>query len=84
MEHLGQKIRIPPKQDVRGWNRLWQGLAEIRYRYLLQKRTWIAREIHDMEKFIARLERRPLDKSRSKLIRMLKRRLALLQDEKLR
>jgi hypothetical protein len=79
MRRLGYKIRIPREGDATGWKRLWRSLTDSRSRYLIEERKRKVRETHDLEKFIARLERRPPDRSRSRLVRTLKRRLTSLQ-----
>ena len=73
--YIGYKIPLPPRRDEKAWASLRAQLLreeQERQQLLLQAKV---RARHQIEKEISRVEERPANAERSKLIRGLRRRL---------
>jgi len=80
MRCLGYKIRIPSKSDAGAWQRLRESLADDRIAGRKRKRNERVRRIHDLEQAAARLELRPANRERARLIRTLRATIESLRD----
>jgi hypothetical protein len=73
---LGPTIEIPPKRDVRAWNRLREQVVTVHAAAIQSQLNVSVRRRHDLEQRIRDLEQRPSNPGRDALIKELRERLA--------
>lgn len=75
-ECIGYKIRIPPARDQQAWESLRDSLRAASEARSNSAQVSAARRRHEIEREIAKLEARPEDPERVRLIQRLRRTLA--------
>lgn len=73
---LGYKIPLPAKQDGKAWRALYVQLREGARQDIFSGREALVRRVHDLERQIAELERRPPNSGRDRTIKELKHQLS--------
>lgn len=73
--HIGYRIPLPPRRDEKAWASLRADLLRSDQERQQRSEEATVRSRHQIEKEISRLEERPDNAERSKLIRKLRRRL---------
>jgi hypothetical protein len=73
---LGYKIPIPPKQGIKAWTDLWETIRSREVNALVHAQEARTRRIHELERHIDELERRPAAPGSDKTIRELQSTLA--------
>jgi len=77
---ISPKAEIPKKSDVKAWNALREDLDRRRVQQEVNKRERKQRLIASYEAQIAKLESKPENKDRQRLVRDLQKELLKLQD----
>jgi Fe-S-cluster containining protein len=73
--YLGYKIPVPPKRDERAWRELREQLQREKANAVEFFHLRRVRERHEFEKLLAKLQTRPSNPGRTRMIRKLKRQL---------
>lgn len=73
---LGYKIPIPPRHDERAWSELLDQSREQALRTLADRREENVRLVHELERQIVELSRRPSNPGRERTLSELRSRLA--------
>lgn len=68
---LGSKVEVPPQRAVRAWNRIRQESRRRLYSGIRMDKLRKTRRQHALEKEIARMSQLPLNRDRTRQIRML-------------
>lgn len=74
---LGYRIPVPPKQNVRAWQRLRKAFNERAVEAAVSRFEFGVRQRHRAEREIRRLEAGPASPGRAKALKRLKRQMAV-------
>lgn len=74
---LGSRTPVPPKQNVRAWQRLRKAFNERAVEAAVSRFEFGVQQSHRAERALRRLEAGPASPGRAKVLRGLKRRMAV-------